>query len=495
MQHAATFFVANLRSAKLLSAGLFAGVAVLTFGAPTAQAQSATLTTLHSFTLGSDGGFPAAGLILGNDGSTLYGTTSGGAGTVFTISPSGTLTTLASFDYTNGSDPISGVIQGSDGALYGTTLYGGIYGYGTVYKVSPNSVLGTVVSFTGYPNQGAASYGGLMQGSDGNFYGTTTQGGSGSCYINATTIGGCGSVFRLTPEGVLTTLHSFAVSDGYGPYAPLIEGRDGNFYGTTAAGGAGNGGTVFRITPSGTLTTLHSFTAFSTTEGYGSMAPLLEGSDGTLYGTTVSGGSGGGGTVFMLSPAGTLSTLVSFNYANGAGPHAGLILGSDGNFYGSTEGGAIGTYGTLFELTPSGALTTLHTFDSADGSGPVHSLVQGSDGSFYGTTMFGGAAADGTAFKLTVSPTPYVPTGLIATASSRGKARLSWTASADAVSYNVYQGSASGLESHTPILTGITTTTVTVKKLTKGQIYCFTVAAVNPTGTSVPSNEACITAK
>jgi uncharacterized repeat protein (TIGR03803 family) len=300
-------------------------------------------------------------------------------------------------------------------------------------------------------------------------------------------------VFEISGT-TLTTLVSFNKTNGANPYSSLIQGSDGNFYGTTELGGTKNAGTVFKITPSGTLTTLVSF---HTTNGAYPLDSLIQGSDGNFYGTTEEGGTSHKGTVFKITPSGTLTTLVSFNGSNGSSPYAGLIQGSDGNFYGTTEYGGPDDYGTVFMVTPSGTLTTLVSFNFfANGAFPLGSLIQGRDGSFYGTTDEGGPDDVGTVFKLTVTPAPPVaPTNLTATAKSRGTASLTWTAANGASSYNVYEGPAPGQEAATPIQTGLTNTKATVKSLTDGQTYCFKVAGVDANGVSPPSNEACITAE
>ncbi len=185
---------------------------------------------------------------------------------------------------------------------------------------------------------------GLVQGSDGNFYGTTEYGGA----------SGSGTVFQMTPAGVLTTLVLFNGTNGSHPSAALAQGSDGNFYGTTAYGGTnGNKGTVFQMTPAGALTTLVSFNG---TNGSRPVAGLVQGSDGNFYGTTLLGGANNHGTVFKMTTGGVLTTLVSFNGANGLSPFAPLVQGSDGNFYGTTAGGngywlndGYGGYGTVFQ--------------------------------------------------------------------------------------------------------------------------------------------------
>ena len=242
----------------------------------------------------------------------------------------------------------------------------------------PAHAHGVLISFNG-PDGGDPSAA-LAQGTDGNFYGTTQYGGT---Y-------GEGTVFRMTTNGTLTTLLSFHYSNGAYPHAGLVQGADGNFYGTTAGGGTYGDGTVFRMTANGTLITLASFNY--SVNGGSPYAGLLQGTDGNFYGTTEDGGTYGDGTVFRMTTNGTLTTLASFNYTNGAYPYAGLVQGADGNFYGTTEDG--GTYGdgTVFRMTTNGTLTTLVSFNySVNGGYPYAGLVQGADGNFYGTTADGGA--------------------------------------------------------------------------------------------------------
>lgn len=361
-----------------------------------------TLTTLASFN-GTNGAAPSASLIQASDGN-LYGTTQYGGtfdgceggfaacGTVFKMTLSGTLTTLHTFDYGDGAWPVSPVVQGTDGNFYGTNVgEGDSGGAGAIFKMTPS---GTVTVL-----QSVGSVAGLVQGRDGNFYGTTPRGAND------------GTVFKITPSGTLTTLYTFSGTDGDNPQAGLILATDGNFYGTTANGGTssncgGGCGTVFRITPGGSLTTLHSF---DLTDGQDVVAGLVEGTDGNLYGMTLGGGTGGGnnGTVFKVTPGGTFTTLHNFNNTDGYQPRAGLVQGSDGNFYGMTFQGGTHGQGTVFAMTPSGSLSTLYNFcpqsGCADGANPVGGLVQASDGNFYGTTQQGGTNSLGTVFKLGVS--------------------------------------------------------------------------------------------
>jgi len=371
-------------------------------------------TTLVTFN-GSNGTNPTQ-LLQGLDGS-MYGTTVVGgannAGTVFKIAPGGALTTLHSFcaltACSDGGQPFAGLAQSVNGMLYGTT-YGGLgigvnYGLGTVFQITPAGTLTTLHTFSG--NDGANPYDRLAQGTDGSFYGTTQSGGSGAY--------GYGTVFKITPGGNLTSLHSFAGTDGDMPFAGLTEGTDGSFYGTTAYGGASGYGSIFRITPAGALTPLHTFAASDGDHAFGG---LIQATDGNFYGTTESGGSNLKGTIYKITPAGALTTLYSFcsqtNCSDGANPYAGFVQGTDGKLYGTTElGGTINSNcpqgcGTVFSITRSGTLTTLHRFSWSDGAGPVDDLLQDTDGRFYGTTFYGLNA--GTVYRLSLGLGPFVKT-------------------------------------------------------------------------------------
>ncbi len=288
--------------------------------------------------------------------------------------------------------PQSKLIQGNDGNFYGTTEEGGSSGMGTVFKMTPAGVLTTLVNFNG--TNGSNPPAGLVQGSEGNFYGTTYSGGT-SDY---------GTAFQMTPAGDLTTLVNFNSINGRNPLAGLVQGKDGNFYGTTYQGGSSGGydgyGTVYKMTPVGTLTTLVNF---NLNNGSYPIAGLVQDLAGDFYGTTSQGGSSGHGTVFKMTPAGILNTLVNFNSTNGSDPYAELLLGSDESFYGTTYLGGDRNSGTVFKMTPTGSLTTLVKFDYfKNGSNPHAGLVQGSDGNFYGTT-YQGDRNRGTVFKMTPS--------------------------------------------------------------------------------------------
>jgi uncharacterized repeat protein (TIGR03803 family) len=324
--------------------------------------------------------------------------------------PAQTFTTLFSFDNTNGANPEAALVQGADGNFYGTAVFGGAYGGGTVFQITPGGAFTTLYSFCAQPNctDGANPEAGLVQAGNGDFYGTTYDGGA----------QGDGTVFRITPTGALTTLYSFCAQtncgDGVNPVAGLVQTAKGDFYGTTEFGGAYNAGTVFQIVPSGTLTTLYSFCAQQNCpDGQYPASGLRQGSNGNFYGTTKRGGAHhSGGTAFQITPRGALTTLYSFcaqtDCMDGEIPYAGLVEDPEGNLYGTTFAGGIqfgNGEGTVFQINPSGTLTTLHRFCSlslcADGEAPFAGLVWAANRDTYGTTVFGGAHAGGEVFQVT----------------------------------------------------------------------------------------------
>jgi uncharacterized repeat protein (TIGR03803 family) len=367
-----------------------------------------------------DGAYPQAGLIQDSHGN-LYGTTNIGgthnSGTVFEITSAGTESVLYSFTGNggilgnpDGADPQGGVTLGRDGNFYGTTLNGGLYNQGTVFRVTPLVGETVLYAFQG-STDGANPKATVIEGVDGNYYGTTSGGGAENK----------GTVFKITPGAGETVLHVFGSTgstDGAAPAAALTLASDGNFYGTTSSGGMHNEGTVFRITPAGEETVLYSFSGgggvSGSTDGADPVAGLIQGSDGNFYGTTDIGGAYNWGAVYRISSAGDESVLYSFSgqggivgSTDGAEPRGALIQASDGNFYGTTFLGGTWGWGTVFKLTPDGIETVLYSFIgnsvsaiSPDGAYPYASLVQGSDGYFYGTTSGEGGFNDGIVFRL-----------------------------------------------------------------------------------------------
>ena len=400
--------------------GLLAALAICW---PT-QVAGADLSLQILYGLKSNPKNPRAELVQGSDGNfygtTAFGGTGGENGTVFAITPAGVFAILHSFQGLDGALPWSSLVQGRDGLFYGTAQGGGTNGdFGTVFQIATNGDFTVLHYFGG--SDGRYPQAPLRQDADGNFYGTTAFGG---------TNGDQGTVFKITPKGLFTSLFSFSGTNGRRPVAGLIQASDGNFYGTTAEGGLtyeGPGvlgqGTVFRMTPEGALTPLFSF---SGPDGSGPTAGLVETSDGSFYGTTQGGGANGdNGTVFKITPGAGLSTLYSFAGPDGNYPVAGLTRGADGNFYGTTSGdrsfAGTNTFGTIFRITPEGRLTTLYSFNGTDGASPVAGLVPGNDGNFYGTTFEGGPGDGGTLFRLVKCP---LITGVSA---SEENVTLAWT--------------------------------------------------------------------
>ena len=307
------------------------------------------------------------------------------------------------------------MVKGSDGDFYGTTYLGGVGNAGTVFRMTPEGALTTLVEFGRNPNKGSYPQAALVEGSDGDFYGTT----EGGALFDA------GTVFKITPEGALTTLVEFGRNSNIGksPQAALVEGSDGNFYGTTAFGGASDNGTVFRMTPAGVLTTLVEFTGIvGDNKGAKPLGALVVGSDGSFYGTTEVGGAGDKGTVFTMTPEEALTTLFEFGGSetedNGSHPQTAMVQ-LDGDFYGTTRYGGADDNGTVFTMTPAGVVTTFYEFRS--GGSPVGPLVAGSDGDLYGA--FSAFGTSGGIYRLVFRgvPTAYLlapprpPEGLTST--------------------------------------------------------------------------------
>jgi len=314
---------------------------------------------------GKDGNF------YGATGAGGIGPCPGGCGIIFKITPAGAESVL--YFFTGGADGGSpnDLLLGRDGNFYGAAALGGDMngacsgqGCGVVFRLTPSGTLTTLYAFQGGLTDGAeAAY--VIQGSDGNLYGNTVYGGQSDN----------GTVFALTLGGVETILHSFAGgNDGAIPFAPLTQGSDGNLYGTTQYGGTYGNGVIFTVhlapLPAGTgnEAVLHAF-AGTTTEGANPVATaLVQGSDGNFYGTTNSGGdpscAGGCGTVFKWIPSGTFSTLYLFGTGAGNVPPnpTSLIQGTDGNFYGTTSQGGGNGFGTVFKMTPAGETTVLYNF-------------------------------------------------------------------------------------------------------------------------------------
>ena len=350
------------------------------------------------------------GRLLRRSDGTLLGTSFGypGDGIVFQLTSSGgswTAKKIFGFSGSNGSGPSGGLIQNSNGALYGTTYNGGAHGDGTVFKLSLSGGKWTETvlhSFAG-GSDGANPRCDLVRvSSSGVLYGTTQYGGGAGQ--------GEGTVFSLAYSGGAWSehvLYRFGGGDGaQQPLSGLHRDSAGALYGTTSYGGFYNGGIVYKLVKSGSTwkeTSLHSFGSYG--DGYLPVGPVIEDSNGVLYGTTSSGGpNGGGGIVFKLAPDGTETVLWNFNGgSDGAYPIGGLLMDSAGVLYGTTNGGTAGGDGTVFKLSPSGGSwseTVLHDFAGSDGATPFAGVIRDSAGNLYGTTTAGGAYGFGAAFEI-----------------------------------------------------------------------------------------------
>ncbi len=368
----------------------------------TVPAFSQTFTSLLSFNV-MDGYNPNSYLVQGRDGNlygvTFFGTGANGKGTIFKITPGGTLTTLHRFSGgADGSFPVSGLVLDIDGNFYGTTTGGGATNEGVVFKMAPD---GTVTGLASFVHTGGLLISSLVLGTDGRLYGTTFGGGANKE----------GSIFAVSHGGTLRTIYNFSSTGGQFPDGSLVVGTDGNFYGTTAVDSTNRAGTVFKVTPDGILTTLHTF---DNTDGSDLIGPLTLGNDGNFYGTTCQGGSNNEGTIFEITPTGTFTSLLTFSVKPDGSCPTGLALGTDGNFYGTTTEGGVGSDGTLYQFAPPGTFTILHSFDGTDGSAPQNPLTQHTNGTFYGMTADGGlnkgngGLGDGTVFSEDTGAGPFI---------------------------------------------------------------------------------------
>ncbi len=384
-------------------------------------APAQTFTVLYTFsgipTVG-DGGNPA-GLVQGTNGNFYVSTVNEGTnewGALCQIKTTGAMTPLYSFKSNpDGANPYAGLVQGTNGLFYGTSQVGGSNGYGSIFDVSSNGAYNELYAFKGEKGanltnaDGATPSCALVLGTNGNFYGTARGGGT----------NGFGTVFQITHQGKMTVFYSFSNAvDGDAPRASLLQFTNGNLYGTASFGGSNGYGTVFQVTAAGKVTPIYSFT--NGIDGATPEAALIKGTDGKLYGTCTAGGANGSGTLFKIATNGVLTSLYSFTakassspfYNNDGASPLTLVLGADGNFYGVAYTGGQNGAGTIFQFTQGGVLNPLYSFsylepiqgaDNADGADPI-TLLQATDGNFYGTAYEGGSNGWGTFFRIGLPP-------------------------------------------------------------------------------------------
>jgi len=430
-------FLRGVLRTALLSASIFALLPALLVASPEGE-EAKTESVLYSFCSMSncaDGSDPISNLISDANGH-LYGTTAAGGnvggacpsfgcGTVFEISRSGVATILYKFTGSpDGEGPSGRLIRDPAGNFYGTTQAGGnrggscaSEGCGTVFELVKNGQTYTekvLYAFAG-DTDGAYPTFGLVRDADGDLYGTTPGQIPPDC---ASSAGGCGLVFEITPDGQEQVLYRFkGRGDGANPQSSLALDAHGNLYGTTAWGGRFRGvcrtfgcGTVFKLTPDGEEQVLYRFRGLA--DGRMPVGPVVLDAKGDLYGTTLTGGNSkniycdvqasGCGVVFEWTRSGGMAVLYTFTGypVDGQNPRAGLVFDKPGNLFGTTSAGGPSNYGTVFELTPSGLETVLHSFRGNDGSSPRAPLLLDVHGNLYGTTLYGGAFGAGTLFKV-----------------------------------------------------------------------------------------------
>ena len=394
---------------NLRTSGLF----LILFSLAIATASAQTFTKLDDFN-GANGSTPLGALTQGLDGN-LYGAAhqggsvgrcfgAPGCGLIYQATPTGTIAVMHQFTGTEGALPSAAPILGTDGNFYGTALRGGTHTNGTFFQLTPEGSLTSLYNFAG-PN-GQQPAGGLTLGWDGSFYGSASQGGA---YLQ-------GDIFRVSATGAYKRLYSFCAQsgcpDGQVPKDGLALAHDGNFYGVTPAGGANKFGTIFKVTPAGVFTTLYTFCAQTNcTDGATPNVTLVEGRDGNLYGTTYQGGSHFSGTVFRITRAGVYSILHNFcsqpGCADGGHPQAGIVLAADGNFYGTTSDSGAHSRGTIFYVNTQKQFQVVYSFQASDGQFPAQ-LMQHTNGTFYGTMQVGGTSGVGTLFSLVYHQAPFV---------------------------------------------------------------------------------------
>jgi len=386
---------------------VLAAIASLAMNSVALPAGAQTFNVLHAFGATGDAQSPRGVVAQGQDG-VLYGATlkggTNGVGGVFSVTTGGTETLLGSFDpSTGGTGCNTGLLLARDGTFYGTCS-GGVdpYSYGSVYSARTKGFIVTISENN--PSTGSdPDEGQLTEGLDGTLYSVAATGGA----------NGGGTVFSVGSDGALVDIHDFGsgADDGVGPSGPLTLASDGNFYGTTSAGGKLGGGTVFKMTTTGQVTVLHDFPSEGKKEGIQPMGGVVEGDRGEFYGVTFSGGANDLGTVFALKQTGKVQILHSFSVADSmAFPCDSLVLANDRNFYGEAaackDGKCEGS--AIFEVTSKGVFKLLHALSpTTDGTMASSPLLLDTNGTFYGLTESGGPNGGGTMYSLNTGLPPF----------------------------------------------------------------------------------------
>ncbi len=347
-----------------------------------------TVKTVYGFAGGNSGNsaFPVwVALAQGRDGR-LYGTTEGiSNGSVFGVSTGRLFTDVFDFDHTDGGQAYAGVTLASDGNFYGTTWDGGTGNNGVFFKVTRSGTYTLLHNFAGYEGgiDGNHPVAAPVEASDGNLYGTT-EGTTGSTVIPST-------IYKYTRAGVFSTIYTFNGTVGLVVHSSLIEGADGYLYGTASEGGINGCGTIFKVSTAGVVLQYYSLTS-GTDTGCSPVGPLLQGADGNFYGTTQAGGTYSMGTIFKMSPGFVVSTLYSFQGppTDGEYPSAGMVQATDGNLYGTASPGSSTYYGALFEVSTGGTYKVLYMFTPTFGDFPLGTLIQHTNGKTYGTLLTDG---------------------------------------------------------------------------------------------------------
>jgi uncharacterized repeat protein (TIGR03803 family) len=381
-------------------------IAAAIFCAFNAHSQNRLAALIVEFD-GANGGGPRTGMTLGIDGN-LYGTTayggSPGGGTIFELTASNTFVTQAQFTDTNGSFPCAALLLATNDNFYGVTYLGGTYESGTIFEFTTNDELISLYTFDG--TNGSQPWGGLIQASNGNFYGTTSGGG-----INATNAsggGGHGTIFMMDPQGTFSRLYNFTGGgDGSLPYGTLVQGTNGNLYGTTYYGGSSGSGVIFEWKlDQGFIPVLY----FNGNNGANPGAGLIQGSNGFLYGTAASGGTFNDGVFFRVDYQGNLSPLHNFSGSDGATPYGPIVFCGD-RYYGTTYAGGLYDYGTIYRLTMGSnqapQFQSLFSFrDQTDGGYPEGGVTL-FHGSMFVTTIesrIGSSIGEGSLIELIRPP-------------------------------------------------------------------------------------------